>query len=409
MSYVIKAVLSNPQRPECGQITIPFPIPNDQYDQTIEMLQAMDLGYSVNRDCTVDEVDSRCHVLNALHGTLVNVDQLDYLAKRLDSFCEDEDAQFQAMAHKLELADIKDLINLTFCCQQATVITDFSDLEAVGRSHFMNLNGGSAKVEELENLDGVETALLLIDGGGETITPYGVVYDNGMVLEQLYNGRQFPAYLYDVHPMVLEVTPAGGLTEGSNPEHLYLPASEQQIKRALLRAGITAMYDAHLRLVFDELPEKAAETLDLEHLHGDDLPALNRLCRAIDPMGDADTEKLNAIVLMAEPEDMMAVCQLAENLAQFDFVPGVQTPEEYGRHMIRQSGHFEYDENLEGFYDYRGYGERRVQEEGGQFNECGYVAYHGTMTLDELMREDPAEQYQRKQEQRGPQMGGMAQ
>ena len=53
--------------------------------------------------------------------------------------------------------------------------------------------------------------------------------------------------------------------------------------------------------------------------------------------------------------------------------------------MIRQSGHFEYDENLEGFYDYRGYGERRVQEEGGQFNECGYVAYHGTMTLDILM------------------------
>ena len=41
MSYVIKAVLSNPQRPECGQITIPFPIPVDQYEQTIEMLRAM--------------------------------------------------------------------------------------------------------------------------------------------------------------------------------------------------------------------------------------------------------------------------------------------------------------------------------------------------------------------------------
>ena len=58
MSYVIKAVLSNPRRPECGQITIPFPIPVDQYDQTIEMLQEMDLGYSVNRECRVDEVDS---------------------------------------------------------------------------------------------------------------------------------------------------------------------------------------------------------------------------------------------------------------------------------------------------------------------------------------------------------------
>ena len=41
MSYVIQAVLSNPRRPECDQITIPFPIPVDQYDKTIEMLQAM--------------------------------------------------------------------------------------------------------------------------------------------------------------------------------------------------------------------------------------------------------------------------------------------------------------------------------------------------------------------------------
>ena len=146
--------------------------------------------------------------------------------------------------------------------------------------------------------------------------------------------------------------------------------------------------------------------MNLKQLAGDDLLSLNRLCRAIAPMGEADTEKLNAVVLMAEAPDIVSLCWLAENLEQFDFVPGVQTSEEYGKYMIRQSGHFEYDENLEGFYDYRGYGERRVQEEGGQFNECGYVAYHGTMALEELMRENPAEQYQREQEQQGPQMGG---
>ena len=190
MSYVIQAVLSNPRRPECGQITIPFPIPVDQYDQTIEMLQKVDLGFSVNRDCTVAEVNSRYNVLNALVGKLVNIDQLDYLAKRLDGFCSGEVSQFEAMAHKLGLADIKDFINLTYCCQQATVITDFSNLEAVGRSHFMALNGGCARMEELESLDGAETALLLIDGGGGVITPYGVVYNNGMVLEQQYNGHQ---------------------------------------------------------------------------------------------------------------------------------------------------------------------------------------------------------------------------
>ncbi len=324
MSYVIKAVLSNPRHPECGQITIPFPIPADQYDQTIEMLQAMDLGYSVNRDCTVDEVDSHYRVLGALNGTLVNVDQLDYLAKRLDSFCVGEDAQFQAMAHKMELADIKDFINLTFCCQQATVITNFSDLESIGRGHFLNLNGGSARTEELENLDGTETALLLIDSGGETVTPYGVVYDNGIVLEELYNGHQFPAYLYDNPLMVLEITPNRGLAEGKNPEYLYLPASEHQIERTLLRVHVDTASDARLRSDFNELPEKVADALDLEQLSGDDLPSLNRLCQAIEPLTDADIEKLNAAVLMTETSGIPSVCRLAENLDQFSFVPGVQ-------------------------------------------------------------------------------------
>ena len=96
------------------------------------------------------------------------------------------------MAEKLDLTDIKDFINLTFCCQEATVITDFSDLKKIGRDHYMNLNGGCALMEELENLDGKETARLLIDSGAGVVTPYGVVYDNGMKLEPLYRGGAFP-------------------------------------------------------------------------------------------------------------------------------------------------------------------------------------------------------------------------
>jgi len=70
--------------------------------------------------------------------------------------------------------------------------------------------------------------------------------------------------------------------------------------------------------------------------------------------------------------------------------------------MIQQSGHFEYDEHLKDFYDYRLYGEQRVAAEGGQFNECGYVAYHGTVPLEELMQSTPLEQ-----QEQGPQMGGL--
>ncbi len=221
-----------------------------------------------------------------------------------------------------------------------------------------------------------------------------------MVLEQCYNGHQFPAYPYDSCFMVLEVTPKQGLAEGENPEYLYLPAAAHQIERTLLRVGITDLSDAQIRLDFDELPDIIADAMDLDSLSGDDLPALNQMCQAIALMGEAEMEKLNAVVLMTETSGTNSICRLAENLDQFDFVPGVHTPEEYGKYMIRESDHFQYDENLESFYDYRRYGEQRVHDEGGQFNQCGYVAYHGTMTLEELM--------QGEQQEQGPQMGGLS-
>ena len=146
---MIQAVLGNPNHPEYGVATIPFPIPHDQYAHCMELLGALEIGDAVKADCKVTKIDSFYTVLKRTEMLTVNVEELNYLAKRLDSFDTGEAAQFQAMAHKLELFELKDLINLTFCCQQATVITDFSDLAAVGRDYYMNLHGGSASVDEL--------------------------------------------------------------------------------------------------------------------------------------------------------------------------------------------------------------------------------------------------------------------
>ena len=151
---MIQAVLGNPNHPEYGVATIPFPIPHDQYAHCMELLEALEIGDAVKANCKVEEVDSFFSVLKRTEILTVNVEELNYLAKRLDSFDTGEAAQFQAMAHKLELFELKVLINLTFCCQQATVITDFSDLAAIGRDHYMNLHGGSASVDELNALDG---------------------------------------------------------------------------------------------------------------------------------------------------------------------------------------------------------------------------------------------------------------
>ena len=203
---MIQAVLSNPNHPEYGVATIPFPIPHDQYAHCMELLEALEIGDAVKADCKVEKINSFYTVLKRVEMLTVNAEELNYLAKRLDSFDTGEAAQFQAMAHKLELFELKDLINLTFCCQQATVITDFSDLAAVGRDHYMNLHGGSASVDELNALDGKGAARQLIESGSGTVTPYGVVYDNGMKLEQVYDGRFFPCYYYEPNAITVAVT-----------------------------------------------------------------------------------------------------------------------------------------------------------------------------------------------------------
>ena len=203
---MMSAVLSSPNHPEYGVATIPFPIPHDQYTYCMELLKALEIGDAVKADCKVEEIDSFYTVLKRVEMLTVNVEELNYLAKRLESFDTGEAAQFQAMAHKLELFELKDLINLTFCCQQATVITDFSDLAAIGRDHYMNLHGGSASVDELNALDGEELAQRLIESGSGTITPYGVVYDNGMKLEPVYDGRFFPCYYYEPNAITVAVT-----------------------------------------------------------------------------------------------------------------------------------------------------------------------------------------------------------
>ena len=379
---MIRAVLGNPNHPEYGVATIPFPIPRDQYAHCVELLEALEIGDAVKADCKVERIDSFYTVLKRTEMLTVNVEELNYLAKRLDSFDTGEAAQFQAMAHKLELFELKDLINLTFCCQQATVITDFSDLAAIGRNHYMNLHGGSASVDELNALDGKGTARQLIESGSGTITPYGVVYDNGMKLEQVYDGRFFPCYYYEPNAITVAVT---AKSEPEDTEHitwLFLPMVQEEIDRALLRGGITDPSEIRLSLEDSWLPHEVLDLLDMDHV---DISELNALVQALDEFSDMSIRKYAAAAVMARPHTTEQAKHLAENLDLFDFAPSASTPEEYGKYMIQQSGRFEYDENLDAFYDYEKYGRERMNEEDGMFTDRGYIAYKGYISMEEVM------------------------
>lgn len=77
---MMKAVLSNADHPEYGVVTIPLPVPRNQYDHCVALLEALEIGDASEADCRLDSLDSAWPVLNQLVCTKVNLDELDYVS-----------------------------------------------------------------------------------------------------------------------------------------------------------------------------------------------------------------------------------------------------------------------------------------------------------------------------------------
>ena len=398
---MFSAVIRNKDHPEYGEATIPFPVKTEDYDEIMGMMEQLEIGNAVASDCYIESIDSWYSSLKCLEGKAVNFDELDYLAKRLESYNEYEAAQFQSVVALRKAENLPELINLTFSSQQATVITNFSNLKEVGQDHIMTRNGGMMSREEAESTDFERVARELIGSSKGVVTPYGVVYDNDMKMDRLYTkGSPFPIYYYEPSTLVVEMTSARKPYRPDNESEktwLFLPMSSKQLEHAMMRAGLVSFDDMRLRFVESNMPESVDAAINFEH---EGILELNEMSKEIKALPEADKAKLDAVAMFVQPQYAFQMKLLAENLDQFDFVPGVQNAEEYGRYMIQESGHFEYDPNLEAFYDYAGYAEQRMREQSGEFTLNGYVSYHGTMSIDELIMEDPTAQSMK--------MGGMS-
>ena len=235
-SPVIRATLANSKHPEYGKATIPFPIPASQYDAILGMLTAIGIGDALRRDCLVKELDGDCPVLKCFEQQQVNVDELDYLAKRLAGFDAETMIRFCAVTEHMALRDMTDLINLTFCCWETTVIHDFSDLAEVGKKHLLLLNDGYRPRKEFTKADELHAAKDLISSGYGVITSYGVLYENGMVLEPVYHGQIFPGMIEGNKPLTIGFCRPDDL--GAEKILVNLPIPDAAVSRVMARLEV---------------------------------------------------------------------------------------------------------------------------------------------------------------------------
>ena len=173
---MFEAKLKSRSQPKLGALAVTFPIPEERYENVILALQNLQIGDVRKQDCCIESIRvPDCPALLRMTNTMANVDELDWLGKQLESFDRYELLQFNAAVERFGLSAADELIDLSFCAREVTVVSDFTDLEQTGKRHYLTVHG-ACDSEELENLDGKETALALISGQPGYVTRYGVVY-----------------------------------------------------------------------------------------------------------------------------------------------------------------------------------------------------------------------------------------
>ena len=305
----IKATLYSKTDPALGSVTIQFPIHRKEYDQVLEQLESLGIGSPLDQDCQIETLDSHYPILKRLEETLVNLDELDYLAKRLDNI-DEKATTFQGAAAAEGITSIQDFINLTFCYKQVSVVQDFRDLENIGRDHIITTQGRGSSDEEWAAMDFHAVAMDLLQNGDGKITPYGVVYSNGMKLHPLYTGGPFPAYGCG-EPLVVAFKPQ----EGSEENFLFLPMAESRLYRVLERSGVIDPKNFELCYIDQAPMEEIISSLSLEK---EDIFMLNRLAAALEDISPAEMEKLKAAVYLTEPDTSEKFLALMKKVEQLD-------------------------------------------------------------------------------------------
>ena len=321
-------------------------------------------------------------MLSMLEDQFLNMDEVNFLAKRMDSFTYDELLQFYAAAQYEQLQSPKDLINLTYNLPCYTVVHDLRNLEAIGKTHYMNING-AVSASEMKKIDFAAIGRELIRSGNGKPTECGLLFKNQDVpYEEVYDGVNFPEYYHT------ECLAAVSITHGRKTEHLYLPCDELSITKAMYRVG--AANTDELTVMLDSLEVDAHEWSDRikELLRDSSIYDVNEVLAAIDT-ADMNLDKLSAVMEYADTDSPEAIIALAEHIDDFVFVPDVRDPVAVSASTIASIKEYAIHPHLDDFFDHQRFGEHLIKLYDGKFVSGGYVCMDEGAYLDEILADIP--------------------
>lgn len=321
--------------------------------------------------------------LGCLQDRFVNLDEVNFLGKRMDGFFGDEEYQFYEAMKSEGFDTLPDLINLSFNLNRYPLIRDISDMGKIGREYLLTVKG-CLPADDEDDPKYAEFGRKLIQSGKGVFTEHGLLFvDESTPFQKLYDGQVFPPYVYDSDVLCIARAEYNGKSE-----YLYLPCEEKAIDKALARLG-TALENAKITLEdfsvnnpkwFERFKQIAADEGVYE---------LNGLANAINS-ADTDLKKLWLVAEYAETEDAGQFVRLAENIGCFKVIEDVSDYEDVGRYIGDNNNCYALHPELEDYFDFSGFGEHIAEEYGGKFVGGNFI-YNDTDTslLDILYQDKP--------------------
>ncbi|MDD4714828.1 MAG: hypothetical protein PHT72_05140, partial [Candidatus Absconditabacteria bacterium] len=268
-------------RKEDESIMFNFPYEENEISNVYNQLE---IEVSAAPNCYIDGVVYDSDMNEVLKGKECNIDELNFLYKRMDSFDTKERKVFFASAFVENPKTIAELINLSFNTHCYSLVSDFNNLETVGKDLYL-LEKQAVATRELEELDGGAFAMEVIKNNPNSrITPYGVLYKNSNEPEQIYNGKQFPLYHWKETVATIQLT-----AKGEN-EFIYLPCSDVEIEKALMRLETPYLHDCKVTIDSHNFSERILEIVSDDKTPLVKIDNLNNLAKYYKEIGNHNIE-----------------------------------------------------------------------------------------------------------------------
>ena len=360
-----------------------FPCMEAEYQAACKALALKD-NYAFVRDV----VEPKTLALKKV--TFVNLDEINYLAKRMDSFDQKELFSFFAAVEAGDYVSTKDLINLTFNQTCYTLIRDVLNLKNIGYNRVLS-SRGCIGVDELEKMDLEKIGRELLSTSKGIPTNYGLLFRNeNVAFEDVYKGKGFPAYYY-TGGEVLGVE----IEKGGEKDYIYFPCEGTEIDRALKRIGASDISECNKNVDYcggDGEWEEYFNGL----LQKNDMESINSISSAINRLG-ADSEaisenlyKLSSVMEFAGVtfDDTEKVIRLARCLDEFEYYSEIGNDYNLGTKLI-ENEIGEAAEKIDDYIDYEKYAQDFLEENGGAYTKYGDVVYlREDQTLSEILGEN---------------------